>query len=298
MRHGHRDRAQTDDPANAEPLGQQPHRRDEPFPAQVRLHAGEQQKRRADAVVQRVQVELGFLVVGEMVGLERHQRPPRPVVQQFVDGERRHQLGVQRVLEVLGGQPDGVPGVREALEGVDHHRPAPVRRTAAAPGTPTRTSRSARAGIAALVYLRLSHCLASWDPVSRISRWMRLRPHSICSNKTPRTSHLELGTTDTGTVQRTSTDGAESLPSPRNACWGRSGGRGFSAAGPAVVLAVGLLVASVSACASHRPVRPRPSHPGPSPTAEPVPPDPRVGAVFAGGAARLHGRGADRPPVI
>jgi hypothetical protein len=76
--------------------------------------------------VQGVQVELGVLVVGEVVGLEGHQWAPGPVIQQFVDGERRHQLGVQRVLEVLGGQPDRVTGVRETLEGMDQHRSAAV----------------------------------------------------------------------------------------------------------------------------------------------------------------------------
>ena len=112
--------------ADVEPFGQQPDRRDEALPAQIRLHAREQEERGSDAVVQGVQAELGFLVMGEVVGLERHQRPPRPVVQQFVDGERRHQLGVQRVLQVLGGQPDRVAGVGESLQGVDHHRPAAV----------------------------------------------------------------------------------------------------------------------------------------------------------------------------
>jgi hypothetical protein len=64
--------------------------------------------------------------MGEMVGLERHQGSPRPVVQQFVDRERRHQLGVEGVLQVRRGEPDGVPGVGEALEGMDQHRPAAV----------------------------------------------------------------------------------------------------------------------------------------------------------------------------
>jgi len=61
-----------------------------------------------------------------------------------------------------------------------------------------------------------------------------------------------------------------------------------SAAGPAVVLAVGLLVASVSACAGHPPVEQAATVAGKiPPTAKPVPPDPRVGAVFLRGGA-LH----------
>ncbi len=170
VRHRHRDGAQPDHLPHAEPFGQQPHRGDEPLPAQVRLHAREQQKRCPDAVVQGVQVQLGFLVVGEVVGLERHQRPPRPVVQQFVDGERRHQLGVQRVLQVLGGQPDRVPGVREALQGVDHHRPAAVRRGQLRRGE----LQLVHPGLVGLVVLLwfigvLSHRLASWHLVSRTS---------------------------------------------------------------------------------------------------------------------------------
>jgi hypothetical protein len=124
--HGHRNGSQTDDPPDGQSLGQQAHRRDEPLPPQIRLQACEQQKRRADTVVQRVKVEFGLLVVGEMVGLERHQRTPGPVVEQFVDRKGRHQFGVQGVLQVLGGQLDGVPGVGKALQGVDQHRPAAV----------------------------------------------------------------------------------------------------------------------------------------------------------------------------
>ncbi len=68
----------------------------------------------------------------------------------------------------------------------------------------------------------------------------------------------------------------------------------FSAAGP-TVLATGLMVALTSACANHPPVEQAATvAPKVPPTAEPVPPDPRVGAVFLGGrlAAHLHRRGA------
>lgn len=58
-----------------------------------------------------------------------------------------------------------------------------------------------------------------------------------------------------------------------------------SAAGPAI-LAVGLLVAS--ACAHRPPAEPVATvAPKAAPTAQPVPPDPRVGAVFLGGGS-LH----------
>ena len=43
-----------------------------------------------------------------MVGLERHQGPARPVVEQVIDGERGDQLGLQGAFEMLSGQPDGV----------------------------------------------------------------------------------------------------------------------------------------------------------------------------------------------
>ena len=113
---------------NAETLGQQPHRGDEPLPLEVRLHAGQQQERRADTVVQGVQTELGIVVVGEVIGLERHQRPPRAVVEQLVDRERRHQLGVQAVFQVAGGEPDRVTGVGKAFQGVYQDRAAAIRR--------------------------------------------------------------------------------------------------------------------------------------------------------------------------
>jgi len=79
-----------------------------------------------DAVVQRVQAQLGVVVLGEVIGLESHQRTPGPVVQQLVDGERRHELGVKRFPQVLGRQPDRVAGVGEAFQGMDHHRTAAV----------------------------------------------------------------------------------------------------------------------------------------------------------------------------
>jgi len=56
-----------------------------------------------------------------------------------------------------------------------------------------------------------------------------------------------------------------------------------SAAGPAVLTA-GLLVAFASACANHAPVEQAATVAAKAPpTAQPVPPDPRVGAVFRGG---------------
>jgi hypothetical protein len=81
MRHRHGNGAQPDDLTYAESLGEQPHRCDEPLPPQVRFHAGEQKERRADGVVQRVEVQFRVVVVREVVGLERHQRSTRPVVQ-------------------------------------------------------------------------------------------------------------------------------------------------------------------------------------------------------------------------
>jgi Trypsin len=61
----------------------------------------------------------------------------------------------------------------------------------------------------------------------------------------------------------------------------------FSAAGP-TVLATGLMVALTSACANHPPVDQAATvAPKLPPTAEPVAPDPRVGAVFLG-AGSLH----------
>jgi hypothetical protein len=61
----------------------------------------------------------------------------------------------------------------------------------------------------------------------------------------------------------------------------------FSAAGP-TVLATGLMVAMTSACASHPPVDPAATiAPKVPSSARPVPPDPRVGAVFVG-AGSLH----------
>ena len=61
----------------------------------------------------------------------------------------------------------------------------------------------------------------------------------------------------------------------------------FSAAGR-TVLATGLFVALTSACANHPPVEQAATVASKTPpTAKPVPPDPRVGAVFLGGAS-LH----------
>jgi hypothetical protein len=61
----------------------------------------------------------------------------------------------------------------------------------------------------------------------------------------------------------------------------------FSAAGW-TVLAAGLLVAFASACTHHPPVEQAATvAPKTPPTAQPVPPDPRVGAVFLGGGT-LH----------
>ena len=104
VRDPHRNGAQPDDLAHSEPLGQQSHRRDEPFPPEVGFEAREQEERGADAVMEGVEVELGVFVGREVVGLERHQRAARAVVQQFVDGERGHQFGVERVLEVRCSQ--------------------------------------------------------------------------------------------------------------------------------------------------------------------------------------------------
>jgi trypsin-like peptidase len=61
----------------------------------------------------------------------------------------------------------------------------------------------------------------------------------------------------------------------------------FSAAGP-IILAAGLLVAFASACTHHPRVEQAATvAPKTPPTAQPVPPDPRVGAVFLGGGT-LH----------
>ncbi len=61
----------------------------------------------------------------------------------------------------------------------------------------------------------------------------------------------------------------------------------FSAAGPRV-LAAGLLVVLAAACTHHAPVEQAATVAPKTPaTAQPVPPDPRVGAVFLGGGA-LH----------
>ena len=126
VRNRHRDGAQADGAADPQAFGEQTNRGDEAFPLQVRLQTGQQQKRSTETVAQREEVELRILVVGEVVGLEGHQRPTGPVVQQVVDGERGDEFGVHRVLEVIGGQPDGVPRVGEALKGMDQHRPAAV----------------------------------------------------------------------------------------------------------------------------------------------------------------------------
>ena len=63
-----------------------------------------------------------------MVGLERHQGPARPVVEQVIDGERGDQLGLQGAFEMLSGQPDGVAGIREPLQRMDEYRRAAVGR--------------------------------------------------------------------------------------------------------------------------------------------------------------------------
>jgi len=115
--------------------------------------------------VQGVQVELGFLVGGEVVSLERHQRPARPIIQEFVDGERRDQLGVQAVLQVLSGQPNRVSGVGKALEGVDQHRPAAIGRGQLRRGK----LQLIHPGVLGLIVLFwsigvFSHFLASWHP--------------------------------------------------------------------------------------------------------------------------------------
>ena len=230
VRHRHRDGAQPDRLADAQPLGQQPYRGDEALPAQVRLHAREQQERRPDAVVQRVQAQLGFLVVGEVVGLERHQRPPRPVVQQFVDGERRHQLGVQRVLQVLrrpagsrARRPRSPPG-----RGSSPARGRPTR-TIAAPGTPARTFRSARVGSAApvlllpLLVLIGAHLLDHLATSSVSLALMHIRPDARAASAEPAGScHRRIGCVGCGSAL------GRSLPCVLRgwqACWQRSARR-------------------------------------------------------------------------
>ena len=87
VRNRHGDGAQADGLAHTQPLGQQTNRGDKPLPLQVRLHARQQQKGRAQAVAQCVEVQSGIVVIGEVIDLEGHQRPAGPVIQQVVNGE-------------------------------------------------------------------------------------------------------------------------------------------------------------------------------------------------------------------
>ena len=79
------------------------------------FQTGQQQKRGADGVAQRVQAQLRVVVVREVIGLESHQRTPRAVIQQFVNRERCDQFTVQGCFEVACGQPYRVTGVGETL---------------------------------------------------------------------------------------------------------------------------------------------------------------------------------------
>jgi hypothetical protein len=128
MRDRHRDGAQADGASDTQPFGEQSHSGDEALPLQVRLQSGQEKKGRTEGVPQGVETELRILVVGEMVGLERHHRPAGPIVEQIVDREGRDEFGVHRTLEVIGSQPHGVPRIRETLECMDQHRPAAIGR--------------------------------------------------------------------------------------------------------------------------------------------------------------------------
>ncbi|SLH73871.1 Uncharacterised protein [Mycobacteroides abscessus subsp. abscessus] len=122
VRNRHRNRAEPDAAAHPQLLGEQPHRRGELLPPQIRFQTGQEQERRARGVAQRPQVQLRFGIVGEVIGLERHQRTARTVVQQLVDIERGDKFALQALAQVRGRQAHGVPGVGEALQSVHQDR--------------------------------------------------------------------------------------------------------------------------------------------------------------------------------
>jgi hypothetical protein len=122
VRHGHRDGVQADGQPYAEPLDQGGDRRDEPFPLQVRLRAGEHQERCAQRVVQQVHSQAGLVVALPVVLDEDHRRAAGPVVEQLVQVEPRDHPAVQRLQQVVPGQLDRAAGVDEAGQGLDEHR--------------------------------------------------------------------------------------------------------------------------------------------------------------------------------
>jgi hypothetical protein len=116
---------------------------------------------------------------------------------------------------------------------------------------------------------------------------MRLRPTHLLEQDTADVT-FQLGNSVCGDVLEHLSRRGRIFAVTAKCCVGaRSVFMRISAAGPAV-LAVGLLVASASAC-THRPPVEQTATVAPKtpPTAQPVPPDPRVGAVFLGGGS-LH----------
>ena len=89
-----------------------------PLPLHVGLDAVQEQERHACRVLDQVDDQLGLGVRRPRGLVERHDRPPRPVVEQLVDVERRQARRRQLVDQVLGGQLAGVARVDEAAHGV------------------------------------------------------------------------------------------------------------------------------------------------------------------------------------
>jgi hypothetical protein len=89
----------------------------------IRLGTGKQQERCRLPVSEQVHTQLRLLVLRPVIGLECHQRPAGPVVQQPVDVERGDDLVVEVLQQVLGEQSSRRSRVDEAVK-VDEERGA------------------------------------------------------------------------------------------------------------------------------------------------------------------------------
>ena len=88
-------------------------------PARRRAAAGTAPRRRPDDPVED---QRGVLVVGVVVGVEGHERPPRAVVDERVHVEAGHHLVLEGVQQVLGQRGPDHARVDEPVEGHEHQR--------------------------------------------------------------------------------------------------------------------------------------------------------------------------------
>ena len=127
MRHGHRRRVQRDGAADVETLHQIRDGLRKRVPPQIRLRAGQQQKRLAGIVADHLQRQLQLGAVGDGIAHHGHRRAARPVVDEFVVVEIDQRAVVQRIDEVAGRTGDRQPRVGISLQRDDHGQTAVLR---------------------------------------------------------------------------------------------------------------------------------------------------------------------------